>query len=80
MSDRREEVPKQFYRGDMAKPVAQTVGELIDELSRLPSDLPVDPYEDGVALTVYNIDMDAHLAFSEGCDELDRMEDDWEDD
>lgn len=56
-------VPTEFYRGDEEKPYAETVGELIAELERLPDDLPVrHGFDHGCKLCVYNIRAeDAHL-------------------
>jgi hypothetical protein len=57
---------KAFSNGKWAITV-HTVGELIDELSRLPRDLPVDQeYEGrGSDLVVINRDSDAHIRLDE---------------
>lgn len=52
MSDLRDVIPSMFYRGDEQKPVATNVGELIEILQRLPSDLKLD--EDS-RVVVYNV-------------------------
>jgi len=66
MSEMKDVVPSEFYRGDEEKPYCETVGELIEQLQRLPCDLPIKQgYEDGCTLTVYNIKTDAHLEITE---------------
>lgn len=56
-------IPSEFYRGDEESPYAETVGQLIEQLQRLPADLPVmHGFDYGCCLTVYNINQDdAHL-------------------
>lgn len=49
-----KEVPKQFYREEFERPVARTVQDVIDELHRLPRDLPVGSEEEGLMLVVFN--------------------------
>lgn len=57
MRDLIEKIPPEFYRGDAEKPRAETVSDLIEQLRRLPGDLPVlsgvDNY--GCELTVFNV-------------------------
>ena len=59
-------VPEKFYRQTTA-PQADTVGELIDLLSELPADLPINQGygAGGTAVVVFNIRHDAHLEFLE---------------
>ena len=61
----RDRVPKDFYRGDIARPIVTNVQELQEQLARLPGDLPIDIHHGGVSLHVYNIDKDARLSFEE---------------
>lgn len=47
-------------------PACETVGELIEVLQGLPSDLPIDPYNHGVKPVVYNRKHhDMHLSLEE---------------
>ncbi|MDP1930922.1 MAG: hypothetical protein Q8L60_05655 [Gammaproteobacteria bacterium] len=66
MSDKKI-IPKKFYKGDLQKPVAFTVGELKAILQELPDELPIQSeFAGGVELVVYNVKAeDAHLAFRE---------------
>lgn len=61
----RQDIPEDFYKGDY--PVVYTVGELIEELKRLPEDLPITlGFNQGVGVVVYNVDRDSiHLSFEE---------------
>jgi hypothetical protein len=56
----------------------ETVGDVIDELNRLPRDLPiVQGFADSVDLVVFNRDQEnAHLSFEDGGDWSDDSEDD----
>ena len=51
----------------------ETVGDVIDELSRLPRDMPVhSSFVDSVDLVIFNRRQpDVHLAFEDGGDWLD---------
>ena len=59
-----KDIPEVFYRGDQTKPYCETVGELIEELQRLPEDLPIEQGMGGVGcrLVVYNIKSNPFLA------------------
>jgi len=59
-------VPEKFYKQTIA-PQADTVGELINLLSELPSDLPINQGygAGGTAIVVFNIKHEAHLEFLE---------------
>ena len=49
-------IPSEFYKADESSPFAETVGELIEQLKRLPRDLPVrHGFDHGCSPTVYNI-------------------------
>ena len=62
----KEVVPKEFYRGDMNKPMADDVGSLITELERLPKGMPIfQGFGEGCALAVFNIDQGAYLEILE---------------
>jgi hypothetical protein len=51
----REKIEECFYRGD-AHPKATNVGELIEQLKRLPPELKVDSnFSHGVQLVVLNV-------------------------
>jgi len=67
MSDRRKEIDQKFYKGGI-KPIAYTVGELMELLSELPCDLPIMPDENGAALVVYNVKTDAFLSLDDASD------------
>lgn len=60
---------KPFSNGKWAKTVT-TVGEAIEELKRLPPDMPVrQGFSDSVDLVVFNRDkIDMHCSFEEGGD------------
>ena len=59
----KDVIPTEFYRGDEGSPYVETVEQMIEQLKRLPADLPVRHGVDyGCCLTVYNINLgDAHL-------------------
>jgi len=63
------EIDPCFFKGDLKKPKARNVGQLIKQLERLPKTLSVSPafYSSGVELTVYNISQDngRHLKIDE---------------
>lgn len=62
----KSKIRGEFYKGDLDRPIAETVGELINLLLELPEDLPIDPWDGGVAVIVYNVSSDAHLGFEKG--------------
>ena len=49
-------VPKEFYNEDFGRVKVKTVGELIEQLGRLPKDMKLQNNEprDGAILLVYN--------------------------
>ena len=63
----KDQIPEEFYKYEGDKPAADNVGELIEQLKKLPSGLPVEAtFSDGVQLAVYNIDQEnPHLMFEE---------------
>ena len=71
-------VPKCFWHDSEPTPIAYTVGELIDELSRLPRELEVSTgFNTGAMVCLYNIDKDKmHVEIVEVEPEDD---DDWPD-
>lgn len=59
-------VEERFSNGKTWKNV-ETVGELIQELQRLPSDTPVrQGMEDSTDIVLFNALDDAHVSFDEG--------------
>ena len=53
----KDTVPKKFWHDSEPTPVAYTVGDLIDILKELPSELPVTTgFNDGAMVVLYNID------------------------
>ena len=61
----RDIIPKDFYHGD-DHPTCETVGELINELNRLPKELEVRLGFGSMAkLVVFNINTDTHLSIEE---------------
>lgn len=78
----KDKVPKAFWHDSEPTPTAYTVGELIDELSRLPRELEVKTsFNDGVMIVLYNIDKEAmavELVEIEPEDEDDYFEDEEE--
>ncbi|MGO1500795.1 MAG: hypothetical protein ACTHWH_05880 [Marinobacter sp.] len=69
MNNLKDAIESDFYKGDMDKPIASDVGELIEQLKRLPRHLPVNHgFGEGCSLTVYNIKDGAFLEIGE-CDE-----------
>lgn len=42
MGNLKNQIPPEFYREELDKPVAATVGELRKKLAELPDDLPVE--------------------------------------
>jgi hypothetical protein len=62
----KEMIMKEFYKGDMEQPSAHTVGELIEHLKRLPSNLRIEAgFGKGCELVVYNINHDPFLEIIE---------------
>lgn len=74
----KDVVPKCFWHDSEPTPIAHTVGELIDELSRLPRELEISTgFNNGAMVVLYNIDKDGmHVEIVEVDPE---DEDDWED-
>lgn len=48
----KDVIPEEFYRGDKIRPQSNTVGDLVDQLSRLPRELPLCNTK---VVVVYNI-------------------------
>lgn len=73
-------VPKCFWHDSEPTPIAYTVGELIDELSRLPRELEVSTgFNTGAMVCLYNIDKDGmHVEIVEV--EPSDEDDNWPDD
>lgn len=70
MSDLKKVIPTEFYNEDEAGipvPRANTVGELIKQLQRLPDDLPLSGWEYLThEIVVYNITMpNTHVTIEE---------------
>ena len=76
----KDTVPKCFWHDSEPTPVARTVGELIDELSRLPRELEVSTgFNNGAMVCLYNIDKDGmHVEIVEV--EPSDEDDNWPDD
>ena len=78
----KDTVPKCFWHDSEPTPVAYTVGELIDELSRLPRELEVSiGFNNGAMVVLYNIDNDGmhvEIVEVEPEDDDDWLEDDGE--
>ena len=74
----KDKVPKCFWHDSEPTPIAYTVGELIDELSRLPRELEVSTgFNTGAMVCLFNIDKDGmHVEIIEVEPEDD---DDWPD-
>lgn len=54
-------IPKEFYNVNSPRypVVVETVGEMIEQLKRLPPDLPVQQgFSERAVLTVFNVDAD----------------------
>lgn len=59
-------IPPEFYNVNYNPVHCETVGEVIEQLKRLPPDLPVDQgFGKGVRITVYNASTDPHVEFDE---------------
>jgi hypothetical protein len=59
-------IPKDFSHQDHGPVICETVAEIIDQLRRLPPDLPVlQGFSEGARLIVYNVSSDAHLSFED---------------
>lgn len=67
MDNLKDQIPPEFYRGELDKPIAGTVGALREKLAELPADLPVEQgFGVGCQLVVYNINHEnAHLEIEE---------------
>ena len=51
----QDRIPKEFYISRLPKPVAETVGDLIEQLQRLPPELAIEQgFGRGGKLKVYN--------------------------
>lgn len=52
----KDKIPEEFYRADKKHPVAHTVEELIEQLERLPPELPIQCcITSGAMLVVCNV-------------------------
>ena len=52
-------IPKAFWHSSEPTPVAYTVGDLIDELKRLPEELEIKVgFGDGAKIVVFNVGQD----------------------
>lgn len=62
----KDNIPTKFYKGE-DRPVANTVGELIEILKELPAELPVDQgfNNKGTVVVVFNVDSDPFVEFLE---------------
>ena len=60
-------IHKDFYNEKRTPVLCETVGEVIEQLKRLPEDLAIGQgFGEAVILTVYNISMEnPHLSFDE---------------
>lgn len=77
-----DEIPQEFYKGMGPQP-AMTVGELIEQLQKLPKDLKINQgFGKGVRACVYNVNAAhvdfPHMEFQE-VDEMDDFDDEDED-
>lgn len=63
----QDDVPMEFYHESKPTPKVMNVGELIDQLKRLPKDLPIKQNypEIGASLVVFNIRSDVGLSLEE---------------
>ena len=61
-------IPSEFYRADICKPEAMTIGELIEVLQKLPPDLEFDGLQ---KVTVYNIGRPSQCVKIEDSDQYD---------
>jgi len=58
-------------------PACRTVGKLVEVLQRLPPELPIDPFNEGVKPVIFNRKYDdIHLSFEENDGLWDDIEDD----
>ena len=71
MNKFKEYTPMEFYKGDLERPMATQISDLIWQLKKLPQDkLIKQRFGEGVQLTVYNINSEApFLEFEEVDDE-----------
>jgi hypothetical protein len=67
MEDLKKVIHKDFYQNTGSPVLCDTVGEVIEHLSRLPKDLNVEQgFGDAVRIVVYNIDSEnPHVEFDE---------------
>ena len=67
MNKFKDNTPAEFYRGEIERPMATQVSDLIWQLKKLPQDMLIKQgFGDGVQLTVYNINSAApFLEFEE---------------
>jgi hypothetical protein len=57
-----KEIPEMFYKQDIARPTADTVGGLISVLKLLPNDLPIrQRFNSPAVLTVFNMSTNPEL-------------------
>lgn len=69
MSESKKGIPFDFFNSKGNPIICETVAEVIEQLKRLPLDLPVNHrFGNGVQLTVYNINDQPHLEFEEADD------------
>ena len=57
----KAKIPNYFYKSDLSKPILRNVGDLINELKKLPKDLHLE----GCSLTVYNFNTGPCLAIDD---------------
>ncbi|MBE8233552.1 MAG: hypothetical protein HAW67_07415 [Endozoicomonadaceae bacterium] len=64
--DLKQIIPTGFYHSDSAPHSATNVGELIEQLKKLPSHLPINSSRNsGCIVTVFNINADAFVEIEE---------------
>lgn len=69
MSESKKGVPEEFYSSKCDHVICETVADVIEQLKRLPPELPVNQgFETGVCIVVYNISNEPHLEFEEAND------------
>lgn len=73
----KDTIPKAFWHDSEPTPVVRTVGEMVEQLQRLPPELEVTAgWSNAAMLVVYNIDKDGmHLEVCEVDDDDDDDED-----
>lgn len=67
MKDLKKVIHKDFYHDTGTPVLCETVGEVIEQLNKLPKDLDVvQGFGDAVRITVYNISREnPHVSFDE---------------